>query len=64
MKIGVLLAIGLHCLKRENYHKDILLNYMKTEKEIKLLKMELMKTLKPTDNSYYGLSLENLIVNN
>jgi len=28
------------------------------------LKMELMKTLKPVDNSYYGLSLENLIANN
>ena len=37
---------------------------MKTEKEIKLLKMELMQTLKPSDNSYYGLSLENLIVKN
>ncbi len=36
---------------------------MKTEKQLKALKMELVKTLKPTDNAYYGLSLENLIVN-
>lgn len=36
---------------------------MKTEKEIRLLKIELMKTMKPSDNSYYGLSLENLILN-
>ena len=38
--------------------------YMKTEKQIKALKMELMETLKPADNAYYGLSLENLIANN
>ena len=37
---------------------------MKTEKELKELKIELVKTLKPTDNAYYGLSLENLIINN
>jgi len=37
---------------------------MKTEKQIKALKMELMETLKPVDDAYYGLSLENLIVNN
>jgi hypothetical protein len=37
---------------------------MKTEKEIKLFKIELMETLKPSDNLYYGLSLENLIANN
>ena len=37
---------------------------MKTEKQIKELKMELMETLKAVDNAYYGLSLENLIVNN
>ena len=37
---------------------------MKTEKQIKALKIELMKTLKPTDNAYYGLSLENLVINN
>jgi len=37
---------------------------MKTEKQIKVLKTELMEMLKPVDNTYYGLSLENLIVNN
>jgi hypothetical protein len=37
---------------------------MKTEKEIKSLKMELMKTFNSTDSAYYGLSLENLILNN
>ena len=34
---------------------------MKTEKQIISLKIELMKTLKPVDHTYYGLSLENLI---
>ena len=63
-QIGKLLTIGLYYLKREDYHNDVFLNYMKTEKEIKLLKMELMAILKPADNSYYGLSLENLIANN
>jgi len=56
--------MGLQYLKREDYHKDDLSNNMKTEKEIKLLKMELMEALKPVDNSYYGLSLENLIAQN
>jgi len=37
---------------------------MKTQKEIQLLKMELMNTLKSADNGYYGLSLENLVQNN
>jgi len=37
---------------------------MKTKKQIKALKMELMETLKPVDTAYYGLSLENLIVTN
>jgi hypothetical protein len=37
---------------------------MKTEKQIKALKMELMERLKPVDDAYYGLSLENLITNN
>jgi len=37
---------------------------MKTEKQIKVLKIELMATLKSADDAYYGLSLENLIVNN
>ncbi len=37
---------------------------MKTEKQLKELKTELMERLMPTDNEYYGLSLENLIVRN
>ena len=37
---------------------------MKTEKQIKALKMKLMERLKPVDDAYYGLSLENLIANN
>ena len=37
---------------------------MKTEKQIKALKIELMETLKPADNAYYGLSLENLVIHN
>ncbi len=37
---------------------------MKTEKQIKELKIELMEKLKTTDSQYYGLSLENLVINN
>ena len=37
---------------------------MKTEKQINALKMSLMQRLKPVDDTYYGLSLENLAVNN
>ena len=37
---------------------------MKTQKEIQLLKMELMNTLKSVDNGHYGLFLENLVQNN
>ena len=33
------------------------------EKEIKILQIELMKTLSPEDEPYYGLSLENLVTN-
>jgi hypothetical protein len=36
---------------------------MKTEKEIKSLKMELIKTFNSADDAYYGLSLENLVQN-
>jgi len=51
-------------LKREYYEKvDSTIN-MKSEKEIHKLKKELMGTLKAADTPYYGLSLENLIVNN
>ena len=37
---------------------------MKTEKEIKALKIDLMESLKTTNNPYFGLSLENLVLNN
>lgn len=37
---------------------------MKTQKEIKSMKMDLIKTLISTDGAYYGLSLENLVLNN
>jgi len=37
---------------------------MKTEKQFKALKIQLMDALKPADTLYYGLSLENLIVDN
>lgn len=36
---------------------------MKTEKEIKALKTSLMERLKPVDDTYYGLSLENITIN-
>lgn len=35
-----------------------------TEKEIKNLKKELLGKLHTVDNSYYGLSLENLVLKN
>ena len=37
---------------------------MKTEKQIKSFKMELMEIISSSDNTYYGLSLENLVLNN
>ncbi len=37
---------------------------MKTDKEIKALKIQLLGTLKTTNNPYFGLSLETLVVNN
>jgi len=37
---------------------------MKTEKEIKEFKIKLMSTLRTTNNPYFGLSLENLLVKN
>ena len=36
---------------------------MKTDKEIKEFKIKLMNTLQTTNNSYFGLSLENLVNN-
>ncbi len=36
---------------------------MKTEKEIKSLKMKLVKIFNSPDDAYYGLSLENLAQN-
>ena len=57
-------AVALEKLKGEDYLKVICYSNMKTEKEIKLLKMELMNDLKSSDKSYYGLSLESLVLNN
>jgi len=37
---------------------------MMTEKEIQILKKELLEKINSTDSSYYGLSLENLILKN
>jgi hypothetical protein len=37
---------------------------MMTEKEIKLLKKELLGKLNALDTSYYGLSLERLVLKN
>ncbi len=37
------------------YHK-----VMKTDKEIKALKIQLLSTLRTTNNPYFGLSLETL----
>ena len=35
---------------------------MRTEKEFRTLKIELMKSLHSTNNEYFGLSLETLVV--
>ncbi len=40
------------------YHSNV-----KNQKEIKSMKIELIKTLNSTDGAYYGLSLENLVLN-
>lgn len=56
-------AITLEKLKGDDYLGGNFTSNMKTNKEIKLLKMELMNTLKSSDNTYYGLSLESLILN-
>jgi hypothetical protein len=37
---------------------------MMTEKEIQILKNELLGKINSADNSYYGLSLENLVLKN
>jgi hypothetical protein len=37
---------------------------MKTQKQIKVLKMELINSLNIGEKPYYGLSLENLVSNN
>ena len=37
---------------------------MMTEKEIQILKKELLGKINSEDSSYYGLSLENLILKN
>jgi hypothetical protein len=37
---------------------------MMTEKEIQILKKELLGKLNSVDTSYYGLSLENLVLKN
>jgi hypothetical protein len=37
---------------------------MMIEKEIQMLKKELLEKINSGDNSYYGLSLENLVLKN
>lgn len=54
-------AITSEKLKGDGYLGVNFTSIMKTNKEIKLLKMELMNALKSSDNAYYGLSLESLI---
>ncbi|QMU54962.1 MAG: hypothetical protein GKS07_08770 [Nitrosopumilus sp.] len=51
-------------MKSETYEKAEPLDIMKTEKQIRSLKMKLVERLKPADSTYYGLSLENLIASN
>lgn len=62
--MNVMLAIGLWCLKREDYFFEYSILVMMTEKEIQTLKKELLGKINSGDNSYYGLSLENLILKN
>jgi hypothetical protein len=62
--MSILLAIGLRYLKREDYHIEWPSHSMMTEKEIQILKNELLGKINSADNSYYGLSLENLVLKN
>ncbi len=36
---------------------------MKNEKPIRVLKMDMIKRMESADGGYYGLSLENLLIN-
>jgi hypothetical protein len=40
------------------------LQNMKSKKQIQTLKIKLVGKLNPTDSTYYGLSLENLVASN
>jgi len=62
--MNMLLAIGLCNLKREDYLFEYPILFMMTEKEIQMLKKELLGKINSGDNSYYGLSLENLVLKN
>ena len=54
-------AITLHQLKRHDYQMVCYLIIMRTEKEFRTLKIELVKSLSSANNEYFGLSLETLV---
>ncbi|MCH1608074.1 MAG: hypothetical protein L7R49_04335, partial [Nitrosopumilus sp.] len=56
-------AIGLHESKRQHYFQYVCLTIMKSQKEFRSLKIELMKSMNGSNSEYFGLSLENLIEN-
>jgi len=51
----------LYELKRQDYLPYCYNLIMKNQKELRSLKIELMKSMNGSDNGYFGLSLETLI---
>ena len=56
-------AISLLELKRQYYFWFVSNPIMKNQKEMRSLKIELMKSLTGSNNGYFGLSLETLVDN-
>ena len=50
-------------MKRQDYFQYCYYLIMKTQKELRTLKINLMKSLNGSNNEYFGLSLETLIDN-
>ena len=63
MILNQLRANGLHELKRQDYLQYCYCVIMKTQKELRSLKINLMKSLNGSNSEYFGLSLETLIDN-
>ena len=64
MDVKKLLAITLSRTKSEYYEMVYPSIIMKTQKQIRALKMELVNSAFIDEKPYFGLSLENLVSNN